>query len=158
MRSPLKFIIVLVFIGLSSVAFGRNCDTAKLYDTILLPPDKIQSVEIACNSIPGPLKPEVINSQAEFNKFISKDCHTIPAIDFSTQTLLYYPTKASGCKADYVRTIKIAGSSVVYNVNIILQDGCTVLQYNSNCIAIPKLDTKCSVHFQKSETNKKDTK
>jgi hypothetical protein len=153
----MKFLIILIIIVTSYSAFGSVRDTAAV-DTVIVSPDKIQTVEIICNTTKIQANTEVINSQYEFNKFIGNSCHPSPDIDFSKQTLLYFPTKATGCKPDYVRTVKIAGNIVIYQVTVILHDECYMLQFANNCIAVPKIDSKCSVRFQKTETIKHDSK
>jgi len=154
----MKLILTILVICLSFSAFGVGRDTTKNNDTILLPQDKIQNVEITCNAPSNQPKTEVINSQYEFNKFIGNSCHPTPAVDFATQTLLYFPTKIMGYKPDYVRTIQISKKQVVYKVNIISHKGATMLLFNNNCIAIPKIDSGSAVHFLKTEATGDDGK
>ncbi len=149
----MKPLLVFAITLLSYPAFGSVRDTTSV-DTVVVSPDKIQSIEIICTTTKIQSNTEVINSQYEFNKFIGNNCRPSPDIDFSKQTLLYFPTNAAGCKPDYVRSVKIAGNMVIYQVNIILHDECYMLQFDNNCIVIPKIDSRCTVRFQKTQTIK----
>lgn len=157
LKMAAKLISSFVIILIATPAVAGVRDTSKV-DTIVLTPDKIQSIELICNTTKIQPKTEVINSQSEFNRFIGNACHPLPDIDFAKQTLLYFPTKTAGCNAEYIRTVKMAGTLVIYQVNVFLHDGCTMLYFNNNCIVIPKIDSRCTVRFKKTETTKHDAR
>ncbi len=151
-------ILFLIFLT-SSFCFakGKKGNMFQQSDTLILPAEQMQSIDIKCNqrlnSISERLKPQIINSGAEFNNFFYNSCNSSLKIDFNSNTLLYFPLETSGCKdPEYTRTIKMVEKKIIFNITILHEgnksdNSCALLIMIYSYILIPKIKKENSVEF-----------
>lgn len=145
MNKILKLFFIIAIIGISPAALAGNKDTI-VHDTLILPQEDIIPVALHCNGPDVLLK---ITSYAELEKIFGDNCPPAPVVDFTKEMLLYFPIKASGCKApDYIRTVKIIHDTLIYHVLIIQHGECKAIILNQNCIAIPNKYSNYRIDFK----------
>src|ERR1700722_6170459 len=167
MKKLIKYILFLIILGASYISFAGSIDTNKHKDTIILSPEQIQTINYKCTVWPPKLPKgnfmdaKVFNSNEEFDQQFSNDCSTIPQVDFSLNTLLYFPIH-SWEKLKCVNKIEIIGDTILDYVNAIHPEKPykivpAILIITHNMIAIPKIKKGQYVKFIETETYRQDS-
>jgi hypothetical protein len=128
-------------------------------DTVVIPANQIWN--ILClhplsyyNGLPERDAPRVTNTEGEYRDFYTGKCPDTLNIDFTTQTMLYFPTTFWGCGWKIARTVTIVGDTYIYNVNVVHPSGpqCDLICHQLNVIIIPKIRDSCKVNFVFTES------